>query len=111
MNNEVQSKWIKALRSDKYKQGTDQLKTDSTFCCLGVLCDIYLKEHGKEWGNKSRIYPELSILPMDVQRWAGLAWADPLIRDHSGFDTPISTLNDEEMLSFSKIADLIEGQL
>ena len=39
--NELQIKWLKALRSGKYKQGTFALhRSNGTFCCLGVLCDI-----------------------------------------------------------------------
>ena len=35
-------KWIKALRSGKYKQTKDTLCNDkrNSFCCLGVLCDV-----------------------------------------------------------------------
>ncbi len=37
-------KWVAALRSGKYKQGTGQLKTvkvkSTKWCCLGVACDI-----------------------------------------------------------------------
>ena len=38
-------KWINALESGEYKQGKHNLRTnDDTFCCLGVLCDIAVKE-------------------------------------------------------------------
>lgn len=42
MNPELKEKWLKALRSNNYKQGTGCLrhKAQETFCCLGVLCDI-----------------------------------------------------------------------
>lgn len=47
MDPKVKAKWIKALRSGKYKQGEGQLRNtrdvggvDPTFCCLGVLCEI-----------------------------------------------------------------------
>lgn len=35
-------KWIKALRSGQYKQGTHQLVSHDRgkFCCLGVLADL-----------------------------------------------------------------------
>ena len=32
------AKWVKALRSGKYKQGTETLKTGDRYCCLGVAC-------------------------------------------------------------------------
>jgi len=39
MDPELKRKWIKALRSGKYKQGRGQLwrKSDNSYCCLGVL--------------------------------------------------------------------------
>lgn len=41
INPELKKKWLKALRSGEYQQGTNYLRTDQDeFCCLGVLCDI-----------------------------------------------------------------------
>lgn len=45
MNAEKKEKWIEALRSGKYEQGTSALKYRSgggtcKYCCLGVLQDI-----------------------------------------------------------------------
>jgi len=46
--NKLQKKWIKALRSGKYKQGRNYLRTNKNeFCCFGVLCDI--SEDNAEW--------------------------------------------------------------
>ena len=49
MKKRVLTKWLKALRSGKYKQGRGTLcqtdkKGNESFCCLGVLCDLYQKE-------------------------------------------------------------------
>ena len=49
MKKRVLTKWLKALRSGKYKQGRGALcqidkKGNESFCCLGVLCDMYNKE-------------------------------------------------------------------
>jgi hypothetical protein len=50
MNQEIKQKWIEALKSDEYRQGKLALKNyDDTFCCLGVLCDLYIKEKGLKW--------------------------------------------------------------
>lgn len=48
MNKSLAMRWVKALRSGKYKQGTGKLKSgtgdDVVYCCLGVLADIRGKE-------------------------------------------------------------------
>lgn len=56
MKKRVLTKWLKALRSGKYKQGRGALcqidkKGTESFCCLGVLCDLYNKEQKR---NKKR---------------------------------------------------------
>jgi hypothetical protein len=33
-------KWVEALESGRYKQGTGRLRDRDCYCCLGVLCDI-----------------------------------------------------------------------
>jgi len=41
MNKELRDEWVAALRSGKYEQGQDQLKTSAgEYCCLGVLCEV-----------------------------------------------------------------------
>lgn len=41
MKRELAERWAAALRSGKYKQGKNALRTGKdTYCCLGVLCDI-----------------------------------------------------------------------
>lgn len=38
-------KWLNALESGEYQQGRGKLRTkDNKFCCLGVLCDLAVKE-------------------------------------------------------------------
>lgn len=49
MDKTIMKKWVKALRSGKYKQGRGTLcqvdkKGNESFCCLGVLCDLYNKD-------------------------------------------------------------------
>ncbi len=51
MNPEIKDQWIDALTNGTYRQGTGVLQTgDGSFCCLGVLCDLYHQETGNgEW--------------------------------------------------------------
>lgn len=77
----LRNKWIKALKSGRYKQGTSALchidkdengKVSRTYCCLGVLCQITRIKMVKsnfnydptyffntEFDSKSTISPEL----------------------------------------------------
>ncbi len=43
MKKNIATKWVKALRSGKYKQGYLTLQDNKTggYCCLGVLCKIF----------------------------------------------------------------------
>lgn len=109
MNDIVKEKWLEALRSGKYKQATEVLRTDNHFCCLGVLCDLYSKEKRIKWGNKEdgarTFLRSRNYLPDDVQKWAG-------IRTGSGAYGDLKCLaNDNDTgKSFSKIADIIEKE-
>lgn len=41
MDAQLKQKWLEALRSGKYEQGSGVLRTETNrFCCLGVLCDV-----------------------------------------------------------------------
>lgn len=125
MKVEIKEKWLKALRSGEYKQGEGSLITkDDEFCCLGVLSDLYLKEHGEAWGDEKDQFPnstyrfcrgEAYFLSESVMEWAGLKEEDPQIRILIQSCTikglyRLSELNDGKE-SFEEIADGIESQL
>jgi len=143
MNPEVKKKWIEALKSGKYKQGRltlrHTIKGEDAFCCLGVLCDLYLKENGLQWEesplrlNAVNILHNIQmehmylidgawgILPSKVIEWAGLECHDPSVVYSTG-RVPLSTLNDGPRISskpvskitpqtFIQIADIIEKGL
>lgn len=99
---EVKAKWIAALTSGEYKQGRNWLRTsEDGFCCLGVLCDLYAKEHPgfAEWGRPSMGRVEFKTVdnyrglnysgqyaPGAVLEWAHVEPIDPADREAS-FDT------------------------
>lgn len=114
MKQEIKSKWLKALRSGKYKQGKNALATvnrlgNVKYCCLGVLCDLYLKEKKEKWGSGLEeqllnIGKETALLPSKVMKWAGLKDYNPRIKD--GYTT-LSGMNDSGY-SFKQIAEEID---
>jgi hypothetical protein len=87
MKKDIAKLWAKALRSGKYKQGKFTLRNhDNSFCCLGVLCDLYNKEQKKKKkktldvvkiddkveGKCYKYGPATSYLPVVVKKWAGM---------------------------------------
>lgn len=105
MKRKIKEKWVAALRSGEYKQGTGRLHTlvgssggyspEDKFCCLGVLCDLAFKE-GKvdrrtgylddalEYGKGKQVddYENWNsgALPKAVQKWAGLKTDNPVVK-------------------------------
>jgi hypothetical protein len=135
MNHEVRDKWTTALRSGKYKQTTGTLARQDdngkrTFCCLGVLTDLYLKEKELSWDDDNGGYAstlsyegDCSTLPCAVQDWAGLKTENPEVlfvngdaeedekTDREFLACDLAEINDEHECGFKKIATLIEKSL
>lgn len=118
MNPDVKSKWVTALRSGEYVQGTGFLcplsQPGKTHCCLGVLAEVAVSE-------KIIDPPDLEVdafsfdgdvaeLGDNIQDWAGLSSGNPAVRCR-GTLTALSVLNDDMFLNFDEIADLIETYL
>ncbi len=113
MKQRVKKKWLQALRSGKYVQADGSLRENAdSFCCLGVLCDLYAKEHGKRWKFDARYSfgGEEAYPPSDVLTWAGLD-------NKKGGSVVIGNKrrqlanHNDNGASFEDIADAIECQL
>jgi len=113
MKKEIKEKWLTALRSGKYKQGTGCLKdSKDCFCCLGVLTDLYAKEHDIKWDGgvlQGDTDLEYELPTRKVVDWAGLHSDDPGITV-DGVEQYLAEFNDHGN-SFNIIADIIENQL
>lgn len=137
MNASILKRWIKRLRSGKYLQGRNCLKSvDSKgkahYCCLGLLCLVHQRATGNGiWEERDgdwyyRVGSEVAheVLPKAVVQWAGLTDNAVQVepdRVNTGLTTnPIlaATLNDGESdtllnrsvkpHNFKQIADRLE---
>lgn len=122
MNEEVKKLWIDALRSGEYKKGVGKLHklfmTGDEFCCLGVLCDVAIKngvdvpKQETDFGTIS--YGDLSesgYLPVEVMQWAELDFRNPYVRDGGTMITLVNLNDSRQDDNFPEIADAIEAQL
>jgi hypothetical protein len=138
MKKEIAKKWIKALRSGKYKRGEGFLKhfnskNQPRHCCLGVLCELYnesmKKNHKKTLTVKtsnSGFCPENGYvifgdrdgsLPPAVKKWAGIKDSTGeftyIVKDQYGEykdHKNLSILNDTGK-TFKTIANIIEKNI
>lgn len=116
MNRTLRDRWIKALRSGRYKQMTGQLgiknaEGKETYCCLGVLSKIAAAEKiipTPIWAEDCELtlpekdYSRNDGLPAEVRRAVGLT-----PKQHKR----LIELNDDRGASFKEIADYIESKI
>lgn len=113
MKKKIAEKWVAALRSGEYKQGTKYLRSGDKFCCLGVLCDLAVKENiitdpvKKAINNSIYEYDhsDAGIASYSVREWSGLRDCMGMY-DHSN-PMGLAELNDSGK-TFAEIADIIE---
>jgi hypothetical protein len=116
MNIEVKQKWVEALKSGEYIQGSEYLCNNNKHCCLGVLTDLYVKENNLEWNtmtydddNVKSLNNECTVLPDCVIEWADLPNKNPYVFCN-GKKMMIAEHNDGGV-TFEELAQIIEEQL
>lgn len=116
MRTDVAKLWTTALRSGEYTQGCEYLNCNDRFCCLGVLCDLYMKHEGYDKMHV-RVYTSSvvsyntsdAVLPAVVQEWAGMKTAIGSLPDPDE-NTSLAELNDGGY-SFEELAKVIDSSL
>ena len=115
MYKKIMEKWVKALRSGKYRKTREVLckvaeNGNKSWCCLGVLTDMYNKEHKK---NPIEINAKDGDLSHWVMDWAGIRSHQGSLRFGYGSQliTSLAALNDcnKSKRSFKRMADIIEN--
>ncbi len=123
MKKKIANMWVDALRSGEYTQGyralcrVDNNDGSKTYCCLGVLCDLYQKNQTKNKKKKLSVKTDTTgstvisfnnnsgVLPSAVQNWAGMSSCNGQI--YAGDDPDLVKMNDN-CRSFIQIANHIE---
>lgn len=122
MNTDIGRRWVDALTSGGYTQGTGWLRIidsqdTAKHCCLGVLCDLYAREHNVAWANNPwddgssristwRMLDSTAALPDAVRDWAGLTANDPFVDG-----SRLSYHNDGYRATFGQIAQMISDNM
>jgi len=104
MKKEIAELWITALKSDEYKQTRGTLKDEKGYCCLGVLCDLYLKEKDTLWEDLVSL--RAKYLPKEVREWSGVQSSAGKISDDKAVKC-LSYENDSG-LTFVEISAIIK---
>lgn len=114
MHQHIRDQWVERLKSGKYLQGKNRLRNTEgdvpSFCCLGVLCEMYIEQHKGEidpdmlemWVKDGYFLGKSEFPPPQVVTWAGMQHFDPLLKSGG----TAATANDNGK-SFTEIADAI----
>ena len=113
--NENVKRWVKALRSGEYKQGSGALRMGDEFCCLGVACDLFDNNGWRPSGYDlldnylMNGIVKVGSLPKEVMHWLGLADSSGyfMVGCTQGQWASLADANDGGA-TFDEIADLIE---
>lgn len=92
MNAKLKARWVKALRSGKYKQCTGALTDGPGFCCLGVLHSLVYKKVPERWES----------MPLRIKL------SDAVVQELADRN---DGLGKHKRHTFKQIADYIEAKL
>lgn len=110
MQKDIKVKWVKALRSGRYKQCSETLRDTydgKKYCCLGVLCNVI---DYRGWGKQDLddsvyVYKESvgeSVLPRKLREEVGITEVQ---------QNKLVKMNDDDGKNFKEIANWIEKNL
>lgn len=110
VNKKQVEKWVRALRSGKYKQTDSALQDSKGFCCLGVACDILIPTKYKRIDSQGFLVGTFPPAQDGAPRWLKNVDRDFNSRFQGSFfeSSALTFLNDSGNYTFDEIADLIQ---
>lgn len=110
-NRALLKRWVDALESGRYLQGTSTLRADGEYCCLGVLCSV---SKAGRWRKVTRTGEPAWQFDYGEPVWAEADLSEALIKKMDLVGLPQATLiqmNDEKGKSFTEIAEYVREKL
>lgn len=126
MLTDIQERWLQALESGNYRQGTGYLKKwdrcngsgekESSYCCLGVACEIFqeetnTKQEASDSGIEFLFNDMRSMMPASVMEYLGLRTAFGNLeekRNCVNYNDSLAEMNDKGV-QFKEIAAYIRA--
>ena len=96
------TKWVKALRSGKYKQAKNKLKAEDGHCCLGVLCTLTRYKNNYTQMKDFPTFGTNQVLPHKIVKLVGMKTSRGAVDGIT-----LTSLNDTGK-NFNEIADFIQ---
>lgn len=106
-----QKKWLAALRSDDFKEGTYNLNKNGKFCCLGVAAELFKTKDTKVSKSGYLVTYDDFVAKAPPYVISDLGLLSDLGKhkfEYKFGPKSLANLNDEGM-SFKDIADMIEA--
>lgn len=100
MNKKWKKKWLQALRSGQFQQGSGLLKNGNNYCCLGILRRVMNPQDSSSCTD-DRVMAKNQLLTAAHESKAGITWK---------IQVSLSKKNDDGH-SFVQIANWIEKNL
>jgi len=105
MDPAIRQRWVSALRSGRYPQARENLRTTEGFCCYGVLCELAVEDGAIPAPEEPdqgvyRYSGAIALLPHAVKTWASI-----------GFEQMWLARRNDDGWTFDQIADVIEGRI
>ncbi len=113
LDKKIKTKWLKALRSGKYKQtrtGTLYNEKTDAYCCLGVLqhCIDNCVEKDVDLPSDSWYNENLGV---DLDKISVRSIGAKAKSEYTSVQDVLTSFNDSAKYNFAKIADWIEKHL
>lgn len=113
LNQTIKQRWVEALRSGMYQQGTGALKQETPagvkYCCLGVLCELkevswvpWTYNPSKKKAAYATQFSDAAFVPYALAKEIGL---------QESTQVELVEKNDSLGESFEQIANWVEANL